>query len=512
METQEFGELLRAYRKKVRDPNGGGKLTQARFAELLSTISTLQQTSTDISRWETGKRQIKADDRVLLIGLIETLSHCGGIETLAEANQLLLVRGARALDRDEIEKIKSDWWEEKSAESPPPPPSSIPAHIQSNPASRLVWAITQPLTQLTYWHALLVCVALITIFLADQLLTPILNWPSLDDERTRGIACIKLAVAAFVLPLPAALLPQFEQRPALTPLARFTSQSGGACLGINLLLLILVTFIIPLLGNMRLLPLKPSIGWGLFAVLFLSSYLLSQYFVHVRTPPDHHAIVSKTPDLILWAFPFATAILGAFIYMGYETWIRPNTSFAFLLALATLFLWHLWRNGTINWSHRQAMTIMIVLILTTIIIGTLPDPEEIDQQMILITLIMLTFAMAPIIIAMLLQPKLVEQPPPYVIVGAPVTLTVLLLLMAIPQLVIWSVITLAWVAWLWLGAAHTWQRYLWLHPCYLAIILATGFALNAILRQHFPFIIVWLGYTLVAIPLIWWATRAAPRR
>ncbi len=128
-----FGELLRQYRERSAEPAHEGRLTQARLAELLEQEpSTGSYTGATISHWEKGKYRIDHDDRGVLIGLVKVLHRCGGIESLAEANRLLLAGNYRPLDEDEINRISPAWLSTPSVASGGsaahfPPPFMVPA-------------------------------------------------------------------------------------------------------------------------------------------------------------------------------------------------------------------------------------------------------------------------------------------------------------------------------------------------------------------------------------------------
>ena len=104
-----FGELLRLCREKCRDLNTGRPLTQNLVANLLQAKTGLSYTNAAVSEWERGKSRIDKDDRLILIGLIQILHECGGLQSLAEANRLLATGNYRELDVAEITQINSHW-------------------------------------------------------------------------------------------------------------------------------------------------------------------------------------------------------------------------------------------------------------------------------------------------------------------------------------------------------------------------------------------------------------------
>lgn len=105
-----FGELLRQYRRQCRDPQSGKPLTQERLAERLSVICEIDGYSgATISNWERGKNQIRRDDRLVLVGLIQALHESGGLLTAADADRLLLAGNYRPLDATERGQINPGW-------------------------------------------------------------------------------------------------------------------------------------------------------------------------------------------------------------------------------------------------------------------------------------------------------------------------------------------------------------------------------------------------------------------
>lgn len=121
----EFGDLLRAYRLKCRDPHSGGPLTQARLAELLGLETAVEGYSgATVSNWERGRHQIRRDNRQILVGLVKVLQQCGGVQTREEGDQLLLKGNYRALNENEVRQINTAWqrvWAEEAG------PSRFPA-------------------------------------------------------------------------------------------------------------------------------------------------------------------------------------------------------------------------------------------------------------------------------------------------------------------------------------------------------------------------------------------------
>jgi tetratricopeptide (TPR) repeat protein len=125
----EFGDLLRIYRRKCRDPTSEGVLTQARLAELLGiALGVEKYLGAAVSNWERGLNQIRRDDRRSLVALVTVLHKCSGIQTQAEADQLLLAGNYRPLDETELAQINPDWKRIKSTK--PGDPALLSAEEQ----------------------------------------------------------------------------------------------------------------------------------------------------------------------------------------------------------------------------------------------------------------------------------------------------------------------------------------------------------------------------------------------
>ncbi len=116
--SEKFRTLFKQYRKRSRDPETSGDLTQGRLADLLSMETGLTYTTPTVNKWENGKRRINTDDRHTLIGLLAVFYQCSGITTRDEAAAFLSAEGYWALSDEEIVQIEPQWLVEESAESP----------------------------------------------------------------------------------------------------------------------------------------------------------------------------------------------------------------------------------------------------------------------------------------------------------------------------------------------------------------------------------------------------------
>ena len=103
----DFGDMLRTLRRNTTDPLRGGMLTQARMVDLLQQMDEEVTYSTQAyAMWEAGKRKIHADNRPLLIAIIQALVSCDSISTVDEANKLLRAGWYSELHSAEIAHIE----------------------------------------------------------------------------------------------------------------------------------------------------------------------------------------------------------------------------------------------------------------------------------------------------------------------------------------------------------------------------------------------------------------------
>lgn len=128
----KFGEVLRAFRQASNDPDRlKRRLSQERLGELMGhEMGDLGFSGAAVSDWERGESRINAQDRNVLIALIQVLHKCGGLKTLPEANQFLEAGNYRVLDTAETQKISIEITNDVGVEPTKPreenPKSFIP--------------------------------------------------------------------------------------------------------------------------------------------------------------------------------------------------------------------------------------------------------------------------------------------------------------------------------------------------------------------------------------------------
>ena len=118
--NETFGSLLRYYRQRSFDRRARKSLSQTVFSQRLEKYGQYSSKST-VSAWESDKSQIRAEDRELLLAIINLLVNTKGIKHLEEANKLLHIGGYRSLSEEEISDINLEWKAEMP-EYPEPPP------------------------------------------------------------------------------------------------------------------------------------------------------------------------------------------------------------------------------------------------------------------------------------------------------------------------------------------------------------------------------------------------------
>ena len=139
--AESFGNLLRGYRERTKDPRSGAKpLTQDRLLQLLKNQSGLDLSPRSVGRWERGEARFPADQRGLLISLISILQAYGGIKTIDEANRLLETSGYAALDDAEAvsvfvgdaEELEGSQWISPAQTAPEKPAKSGQEMVESD--------------------------------------------------------------------------------------------------------------------------------------------------------------------------------------------------------------------------------------------------------------------------------------------------------------------------------------------------------------------------------------------
>lgn len=105
MGMNSFGARLRYFRRRARDPERGGPLTQERLTHLMYDVCGLVYSYGAISDWERGKSQVPKDHRSTLVGLVTTLGKYGGILSRQEADDWLATGNYRLMDEDELDAV-----------------------------------------------------------------------------------------------------------------------------------------------------------------------------------------------------------------------------------------------------------------------------------------------------------------------------------------------------------------------------------------------------------------------
>lgn len=356
----DFGKHLQHYRLKTVDPNSDPSkpLTQEELAEMVSVHEKM------ISFWETGTRKISYRRRDLQIGLVKVLHTYGGIQTVDEANGLLLLGRYDPLSAEECQEIDAKWMAAPPTTSPIVSPPVLPQaifypswgavydwlngffrwseaddHARMSWAGMVIWSLGVVNGRLTPDHFLTLLIASLLWIAAIWLLVPALQWP-LTPQSVLQEAVARFMGGWFGLPLLLALftkadgLAQDQQPWAKLLFLKFT----GALVGFNLVALLLL---IAAAGWYYLL-LPPLLwGWRVAAVL----PLLLGHIAARRIPADRLKMYSgklqaHTVDYWFLGMYLLTGLLvGVVLYGGYRFWLNPAVGTSFLLVVLGVALW-----------------------------------------------------------------------------------------------------------------------------------------------------------------------------
>jgi hypothetical protein len=107
-EKESFGKLLRIYRERAYVKHVG-RLSQVKFAQLLSKRTGLMINRNHVGRWEKDTNIIQANDRITLVAIIAILAENQGIKSLEDASDLLKAGHYEQLNDEEITKVNAQW-------------------------------------------------------------------------------------------------------------------------------------------------------------------------------------------------------------------------------------------------------------------------------------------------------------------------------------------------------------------------------------------------------------------
>lgn len=120
MSNRDFGKQFLFFRLQTRDGKTGRPLTQQRFGDLLGyELGRSAYTGAAVSDWERGKSRINADDRHLLLSLLNVLIRYEGVKNPNDANLLLEVGNFRALSEAERDGLFPGYKEDAKVPASP---------------------------------------------------------------------------------------------------------------------------------------------------------------------------------------------------------------------------------------------------------------------------------------------------------------------------------------------------------------------------------------------------------
>lgn len=333
-----FGELLRNYRTHTANPRTQRPLSQENMAELLNVAPAT------VSYWEQNQRQIRADDRRLLLLLIQILAEHGGIRTMAEANALLNAGQYRALSAEE----SAEWLSKLPGDEPRQHsvtswrlvlPSSFFSMLfgrdwpedESRLAALVLHLLGRPADYLTAEGTLRMAGILLLWLSAAVAWSALLSWPypsSADELR----ACVIWGSASVILPLLLGFISRADRQAELVErsgsrFAVIIHRIIGAVVGyqVGAAIVLLVTL---LLSYLALWPLARWVVVSLAAIPLLISYASARqmpysYFHAFRqSQGDRAALRLNESDVFVGVVFMALGpALAAFLYF-FGQWLR----------------------------------------------------------------------------------------------------------------------------------------------------------------------------------------------
>ena len=387
--AEQFGDLLRVYRKQCWHPEDG-IISQHKLADLLAEEDdTLEYDGRRVSLWERGKEVIRHSHRPLLLGLVQVLHKYGGIGDRETADTFLTTGQYSALTEGEAFRINPAWvrpYTPPEKEAPPPQPEgSEPSlvdevkralHLRHMAEKYLPPLPEPPITIRTStiwvvsclgylpWLKLVIVVGL--VLLNQRLLTPALIWPQFAAEA-RMVSYAGFAAAHWVVPLIVALLITPEGLDGFTPQGRrdewhmFFLKWVGALVGFMTVSLAIW------LVNLGLY----YVGWGwasggirwtaAIGSLFLAwvvGGVIPRYRWHMFGGRLH----AHKVDILLFAAGLTMPwIFMAFFHLMHDVWTETWFGTAIFISLGMLILWERRHHEASHLSQGQLFGLLGVL-------------------------------------------------------------------------------------------------------------------------------------------------------
>lgn len=540
-----FGELLKQYRLRSRRSEDGRHLTQEQFSVLIDHHDPPKFNASTVSRWETGARRIRSDDRRTLLKIVNVLVDYQGIQSVAEADNLLQAGGYSQLSVGEIEEVKLTYDDVDDAplnsidNSLSSPPDWNPLHwakewfshtlrldeatdhVRSSNEGMALYIFSQIVDSISASGFLKFGTAIALWIAAGWLLTPIWQWP-LADEGERLMACVRYAIATLGLPLIIASVTPQEEHTRLNPTTwreyglLITLKTTGAWLGFCLFATVpFVLVLIYLYITQAALPTWVTYGLAWLPVFF--GYLTTRrHIVNHYAWTDHEWRFWLEADLLILAIPvFLGGGVAGIVYISHDFLVNPMVGFALLIVLLGLVFWH-GRDSVASHLLDWQIILIVGVILPLIAFGIIIFASDELGDFFAFTLeenLMLLLVLAYVLTYISLWATLIVRKTARVSLRGIIVFAIIMY--AIAWLTDWN-LTVARSTLIILILVWVWQRrriepWLYFHPSYYLIHVVIAGSLIGYERMWFP---LWLNlvlFVVVSTGLITWAYRAHKR-
>jgi hypothetical protein len=342
MIEENFGKHLRTIRYRTVDPETGRYLSQERLGEYIGQmVGSSPYSGQSISYWENNQTQIHKDHRQVLTALIKVLYEYGGLQNLAEANELLAAGNYRPLNDQEHKFVFG-----KERVRKPTGPHSTEKPFWTSQLLEKLGRLFDQTTPARVFKALIISLLVVAAWLG---IAPLLKWPVMSQQSLLQ-SLIGYIVTSMVLPIFISILAH-DQESALpadvSRINRFLLQLIGSAMGFHLgflsiFSLLLISYHLHLYPWPRALLLTAHIWPVVLSFASARQVPVNQYLAYGRIHFHDFA-------LMLIALPFPALISGYF-YVAHH-WLLsavygPITLFFGLAALGMLLLVKTRKNTT----------------------------------------------------------------------------------------------------------------------------------------------------------------------
>ncbi len=530
----EFGSLLRQYRRNTTDPDEGGALTQTRLAALVSAESGQIIRPQQISYWETGRRPFPAENRELLLALIKVLVACGGMTPLPEADQLLESLGLRVLNPTEVAAIIGQ---------PPSPPSetaiaeliarvdkligwsSADDHARTSWEGRVVHSFATLTSRFSWQNSVKLAILFVAIWLAITQVVPALRLAELGDAETRLAVAIRYTISLLAIPfLLAIVIPTprnvpFEVVDSADKRNLFLMRLTGSYVGFTVMLVLL--FLVGIVDMV----IRPIVFPYWFYVLLLVVPFFFAYVMARRTPANRYKLLGAKPllheidTLMLFAIPLLVMGTAFLLYAYYDYFNNGWMIVGLIILLLVMMYWE--QEGKRKNVSKQLLLLTgmsLALVFFVGVVAYVLVGRETGQWTIssaeagqLLSLMLILAGMLIVFATSMLwhSPKISIRG--FLVFGGMVAAPFVGLAYSpftIPtRLALLGVVLLVWIGW---GRRRI-RAYWWIPPALSLGYIAMLAALILLLLDTFPPLLITVGYIVVISGLIYRAYRTSEK-